>query len=148
MRARLPSAQFSSMSLLAPICAKDEFADDALWADKPGGLPPLAVYTLTEQQDAADRVGPYRGSFLELARRISGEAREGTSQKAAVLGHASVAGTLRPRLHWLAVETIESPCATHRGMVNDGILLEHVLSRVLESSNGSGGMPSLPVAIP
>jgi hypothetical protein len=143
---------FSSITLLAPICPPAAFVGKpGLWVRPPSDAPPpLDVYTLDEQDEANDQVGAYRGSFLELARSISGEARDDMTRKATVLGHASVARPLDgTKLGWFSASGISPRCRTHRQLANDVTILAHLLKRLLQrGGNSSGPEPRLPVAIP
>lgn len=143
---------FSRIALLAPICPPAAFVGKPqLWVRPPSEAPPpLDVYTLDEPDEANDQVGAYRGSFLELARSISGEARDDMTRKAVVLGHATVAKPLDgKKLSWFPVSSINPRCRTHRDLGNDVGILDHLLKRLLRPGGGSSSAePRLPVSIP
>ena len=145
----------ATIDLLAPVCTKQalEEALKVTWGAKPqahkrGAPEPLAVYTLSAEDEAADRVGAFRGSFLELARRvfpIDGQV------EAEVAGHETVARALAPegrrdRAQFVVTDKpIGAKCRTHRGMANDVGVLATVLTRITQC--GPGVTPS-PLHLP
>lgn len=140
------TAPFSSVSLLAPISSTAllDLGSKGLWGSnrKANGLePPVGLYTLSEQDDAADFVGAYSGSFLNLARRvfpIDGQILEDPSAVNEVLGYAGVAKTRGRRrdVRWFAIggREVASSCRTHVGIATDNAVLRHVLGRILATS--------------
>ncbi len=141
----LPGANrvFATVNLLAPVCCPDLFGDQCkpLWTSASpdeDSRAPLALYTLDEKADADDRIGAYRGSFLELARRvfpIGGRVPPLGGEPNEVLGHGSVARKIGRRHHvrWFPVagKDVQSPCRSHRDLVNDTAVLQHVFRRIL-----------------
>jgi hypothetical protein len=138
----------ATIDLLAPICAPASFrsAATALWGRPQGraargATVPVAIYTLSEEDDAADRVGAFEGSFLELARRafpIDGAVRDHDSGRCAVLGHATEASSLSRRSDTVRFEVRKAPirasCRSHRGLASDVRVLTHILNRICQTA--------------
>jgi hypothetical protein len=139
----------ATIDLLAPICSPGSFrnAIRALWGTPArrtakGATVPVAIYTLAEEDDAADRVGAFEGSFLELARRafpIDGAGSEGNSGRCAVLGSATEARSLGRRRTDITRFVVRNPpinatSRSHRGLASDVRVLSHVLNRIRQSA--------------
>jgi hypothetical protein len=147
-----------TINLLAPVIDRTGMQtalDDCWrrWKHEPGtdAAKPVAIYTLSVEDDAADRVGAFRGSFVELARRVfpvAGRVPHAGDDRNPVLGHASEARRLARRRdtvwHHVGNRAIRSSCRTHRELATDVVVLGHVLGRILGNAEAARSIAALP----
>jgi hypothetical protein len=138
LSANLYEGLFETISLLAPICSSQAFMDERvgkLYADCANTI---GIYTLREAQDLEDRVGAYCGSLLRLAQRVfpvDNNINSGRRIVQEILGDEKTAhkAQRRKRARWFPVNhrDISSLCCTHRDLVSDLSILNHIFGRVI-----------------
>lgn len=154
------ASRIGTINMLAPVCDRSDMqrALVGLLKERPtpkaGGPDTVAVYTLDRTDDAADRVGAYRGSFVELARRVfpvAGAIPVAGGRPNAVLGHEIGARWLARRpdrvAYRVAGRAVGSSCRTHRALASDGAVLKHVLGRIVGDAALAKSIADLPLEV-
>jgi hypothetical protein len=136
------AAPLSTVSLLAPACDLATFERafaPARAALRAARQPEIAVYALAEEREAADRVGPYAGSLLQLA--AAAFAPDGADVAGGrLLGLMSTLAATPNVCPFLA--GAGGPvfgARSHSGFAGDEATFVHVMNRILESSRPREG---------